>query len=86
MLACEVNLLPHRAQPPKFSGILQSVSYRARFLTLGSHTNPLDLQHEEGQSVFVSGAEAIVPKYLILYSKPATTPPMKSPSRVSLLS
>lgn len=27
MLACEVNLLPPRVQPPKFSGIAQSVSY-----------------------------------------------------------
>jgi hypothetical protein len=86
MLACEVNLLPHRAQPPKSPGILQSVSYHTRFLTLGSHTNSLGLQYVDGQSVFVSGAEAIVPKYLILYSKPTTTPPMRSPSRVSLLS
>jgi len=33
---------------------------------------------EDGPSVFVSGAEAITPKYLILYSKPLTTTPTRS--------
>jgi len=63
MLACEVNLLPSRVQPPKFSGIVQS--------------------HEEGSSVYLSGAEAIVPKYLILYSKPSASPSTGSNGRTS---
>ncbi|KAF9643752.1 hypothetical protein BDM02DRAFT_3122987 [Thelephora ganbajun] len=64
MLACEVNLLPHRVQPPISSEVVQS--------------------HEDGPLVFVSGAEAIVPKYLILYSKPSTTSPTGSHGRVSV--
>ena len=33
MLACEVDLLPPRVQPPKFAGIAHSVSYCAGSLT-----------------------------------------------------
>jgi len=39
--------------------------------------------HEEGPSVYVSGAEAIVPKYLILYSKPSSPPSARPSSRMS---
>lgn len=34
-----------------------------------SHTNAANIQHEKGPLVYVSGAEAITPKYLIVYSK-----------------
>jgi len=39
---------------------------------------------EEGPLVFVSGAEAIVPKYLILYSKSSTPSPTGSHGRMSV--
>ena len=85
MLACEVDLPPPQVQPPKFSGIVQSVSYWAGFLKPRSHTNSLNLQHEEGQLIFVSGAEAIIPKYLILYTKSSTNSPTGSHGRMSML-
>jgi len=69
MLACEVNLLSSQVKPPKLSGIVQSVSYSTHFLMLKSCTDVTNLQHEDGPLIFVSGAEAITPKYLILYSK-----------------
>lgn len=84
MLACEVNLPPPQVQPPKFSGIVQSVSHHACSLASGSHANVLKPQHDDESSIFVSGAEAIVPKYLILYSKPPTTPSTGSHSRLSI--
>ena len=69
MLACEVNLLSAQVKPPESSGILQSVSgYTCSFLSR-PHTDAAHLQREEGPLVFVSGAEAITPKYLIVYSK-----------------
>lgn len=84
MLSCEVNLLPHRVQPPKFSGIVQSVSCCAYKPSIPGLIHPFDLQHEEGPSVYVSGAEAIVPKYLILYSKASTPPSAGSNGRTSI--
>lgn len=83
MLLCEVNLLPLRMKPPQFSAIVQSVSRRTYKPAVPSLIQPLDPQHEEGPSVYVSGAEAIVPKYLILYSKPSTPPSARPSSRMS---
>ena len=87
MLVCEVSLPPPQVRPPRFSGIVQSVSRYTRSITPRSHANAFILQNEEGPSIFVSGAEAIAPKYLILYSKPSTTlaSPARSQSSVSLL-
>ena len=70
MLVCEVDFLPPQVKPPESSGILQSVSHcTTRSLASRSHTDATNLQREEGPLVFVSGTEAITPKYLILYSK-----------------
>ena len=69
MLVCEVDFLPPHVKPPESSGILQSVSHCTRSLAPRSHTDVTNLQREEGPLVFVSGAEAITPKYLILYYK-----------------
>ena len=48
------------------------------------NTDVLDPQDEDGPLVYVSGAEAIVPKYLILYSKPSTPSPTGSHGRMSV--
>ena len=68
MLACEVNLSPPQVKPLESSGILQSVSVYVHSILLRSLTDVANLQHEEGPLVFVSAAEAITPKYLIVYS------------------
>ena len=82
MLACEVTVLPRDLKPPKSSGIHQSVSHRTRSFTPRSHT----LQHEKGPLVYVSGPEAITPKYLILYSKakPSATQPTVTDGRTTI--
>jgi len=52
----------------------------AHILVPGSNINTLDPQDEDDPSVFVSGAEAIVPKCLILYSEPSIILPTGSQS------
>ena len=85
MLACEVNLPSPRVQPSKSSEIVKSVSHRTHTLSCpGYNTNALDPQDEDGPLVYVSGAEAIVPKYLILYSKPSAPSPTGSHRRMSV--
>lgn len=84
MLACEVNLPDPHVEIPRSSGIVKSVSHYTHVLVLKFNTNALDPQHEQGPLVFVSGAEAIVPTYLILYSKPSITSPTESHGRMSV--
>lgn len=84
MLACEVNLPPPRAQPP--TEIVQPVSAHTHTFILRPNANVLNSQDEDGSLIFVPGAEAITPKYLILYSKSSVTPPTGSHGRTSMYS